>query len=830
MEEGKKKGKKKGLIILLVIIILLIIAAGVYFIFGKKTINSVTGKKEDFYSASHKTDKGNTFQIFTDSEELKNVAKKAYRDKYLKICLEKKDYVVYNGSLVSTEKCTEAQNDTLSFNEYASIISLNAIKLFDNDRVTRGEGYGSKNITEFIKLNDKVIAVYDKKINNNYGVYAGNDVENDPKWPYEYYFLINYNTGEVIEYDKEISIVDKKRYEYDLPENDDVTYFTIREKDTSEFDVYTTEWKYLGKILTKTYSMVDSDGNVYVTNDNIISKFNAKGEKISSLPNMGDIVDFTVYKDVCLALYFDEKEQLYLYDDSVNKTIKTEIVNAYGEKGYVTNKEIAEYIYFHYHNFYFSDSMDREIAIHMAATKKNAGTYSSDIAYEFDTKVLKQIPESTIYKNDKVTIELLEDIYADNDNENIKKYEVFSNNKFFKAEGEISDINDNLFVIKNKNRVYLLNSETKEIVTYYIASKQADYNITDEYYNNDKNTEKWFFIYDGNMNDNGKIVVIANQSYGEIIREDKGKIINILINNNELYLAYDKKIVKYSSAGKELKTITYDKIFDKYAGSIYQLYTAYIQKGNSYYVIDFEKSDNEVLLEKVISYNNDKETIDIYKANGNEYLFDGKYFDEISSDENYKADDENYLVYPYEDGSMCLQTVLVNKKTNKIEAHGESYNFIKTKSGYFFTHSDCIGLDAPDIVYTTEWKKLGLLVLDDPISEDGIYVYKDNHLIEVNANGEELKKSKEYNVYDVINGVKYNGKIYVITHDNKDAYIVTLDSDLNELAQLKIGSKDNNYYMYNGDNEITLEVYREDSDSKYKYDINNNKLIEIKED
>ena len=77
---------------------------------------------------------------------------------------------------------------------------------------------------------------------------------------------------------------------------------------------------------------------------------------------------------------------------------------------------------------------------------------------------------------------------------------------------------------------------------------------------------------------------------------------------------------------------------------------------------------------------------------------------------------------------------------------------------------------------------------------------------------------------------KYNGKIYVITHDNKDAYIVTLDSDLNELAQLKIGSKDNNYYMYNGDNEITLEVYREDSDSKYKYDINNNKLIEIKED
>ena len=813
--------KNKKVLILIIVGFVIIVFGLVYIFLGDKIFSGIiSGNKGEFFDVVHKTNKGNEFQIILNNKELeKELEKKAkniLRERYLKVC-EKEKGPLLNYNL---DYCNDAKNDTLSLSTYFSAIQIDTSLLWKYDRPTMVNGYGYPYSVEYAKLNDKIILIYENNRNKDYGVYAGIDINSELKWPYEYYFLVNFNTNEVIEYNEEIKLIDEDRYKYAASNGINASYLAKRNKGQSEYNVYTMDSKYIGKVLSTTYSMVDNGGNIYTVDDNIISKYNTKGDNLKTYPKIGDIVDFTVYKNACFVLAFDDKDVLYLYNLDDNSKIKIDIVNIYGDKGYIMDKEVSKYIIFQYS----SDTYENEININLAARNKSAGgLYQHQIAYEYSTKTIKQMPNSNVYKNKDISIELKENIYSSDNNETTTMYELYINNKIIEVESKKNSYYSDILCVYNKKNIYILNTKTKEIITYYTSNKMIDFDERYEWVDNSQS--EWFFIYDGEQYNDGKLVVVAN-SNGEIVRANKESILASTLIDNELYLAYDKKIVKYSYSGEVLKTITYDKIFIK---DDYSLFGPCVKRGNNYYVIDLSEKEKESLLKKESSYSNDKMKVDVYKADDKEYLFINDTFESVYEDDNEEQDD-NYGTYSYGDG-MCGYTMLVDKKNNEIIKYDGLYGFIKTKSGYFFTSSVCSTDGGPITVFTTEWKEIGLDFLNDMESENGGYVYVDNHIIEVDIDGQELRRSKEYSNID--SGINKNNTLYVEIDDNKKTFLVTIDNNLNEISRLEICSKEKYSYIdINEDGDILIYVESDKENDgaayeNYKYDENKKELIKV---
>ena len=818
------KGKKKIVIIILLIIVL--IAGGVfaYFKFLKK--NNSTVNYFDIYSATFKTDDGKKLNFYTVSDDtVEKEAINIYKNRYSKICQN-------NDKNYNLEYCNDYENDSFDlFNYHYNIFTIKDeylkkysefSKISDENNAQNYQSY----LHSWAKFDNKIIGIFSFNYNVNYGLYAGNDITKEAQYPYEYYFLLDYNTGKVIQYNEEIYILTHTVYDEEYHQGTDLgtTYFAKKDKTSSKYKIYTTDFKYLGDSLSSPYNLTDDSGYVYAINNGIISKYDEKGNKKESLSKIGNIVDFAIFQNNCLALIY-ENNNLYLYDYSDNSKVKLNINIDY----YVGNtRKITTDNFF----FYFNDKnmLNNEVVIYGVSNGNNTiSTSLGELAvFDYATKTFKKTYDSDVYNNGKITVELEE--YDSKTNESgteIKYYYLYSDGKKIKvASYPYYDKNSDILVVSNDNNVYVLNTKTKKLITYYTSKKKLVVEKEGSYQHED-----WYEIFENSIYEDGKLVVVAHKDNGEIIRLSNEIAKGVLVNDDELYIAFDKKIVRYSNTGKLLETLTYDEFYDSRGSTLVGalLGDVIIKKGNDYYLIDIVESDlNLTKLEKSTLYSSENGTLYVYKTGDRSFVFYNNEFSEIEI--KSEKEDDNYAIYSYS-GAMCGGNVFVDKKTSKITRVSDNMNFIKTNNGYFFYDGECVTDWGSTYAYTTSWKKIGeSFVNSGEVDDNGnIYVVNNGYIELRNINGELVEKSKAYK--EIGGGLVKDNVLYTAIRENKKVYLISLNSKLEELSKIEI--KTTSFEMFfpylefeNG--KIKISITNDDGEeSAFTYDITSKNIEKL---
>ncbi len=819
-DDKKIKTSKKKKIIIIVLILVLLIAGGIFAYFKFLKNDNSNTNYFDIYRSTFKTNDGIKLNFYTVSDDVvEKEARNIYKNRYSKICQNKdKNY--------NLEYCNTFENDSFkTFDYYYNIFSIKDNYLETYSKYSKiADSYNAQNYQSYLhswaKFDDKIIGIFDFNFNVNYGVFAGNDITKEAQYPYEYYFLLDYNTGKVIQYNEEIYLITHTVYDKEYQQGTDLgtSFFAKKDKTSPRYKIYTTDFKYLGDSLSSPYNLTDDNGYVYAINDDIISKYDEKGNKKESLRDIKNIVDFAVFQNNCLALIY-ENNKLYLYDFSDNNKTQLKIYTGYNPK-----QNITDHFFFYYND---KDMLNNEVVIYGISNGDNTITTSiGEFAiYDYANKSLKMTYGSDVYSNGKITVELEEyDSKTDESGTVTKYYYLYFNNKKINVESyQYYDKNSDVLIVSNDHNVYILNTKTKKIITYYTSNKKLTINTEGSYQYND-----WYEIFENSIYDDGKLVVVANKDNGEIVRlsSEIAKGVNVV--DDELYIGYDKKIVKYSKTGEVLETLTFDELlipdYSTLVGAL--IGDVAIRKGNDYYLLNISESKLSLYkLEKSVLYSGDNNTIYTYKYKDRLFMIADNELTEIN--EKPEKEDDNYAVYS-RTGGMCNGNIFIDKKAAKITHTTDYMDFIKTINGYYFYDSQCVTDWGIKYVYTSAWEKIGIVFTsDDGIDDNGNVFVTSNGYIELrNINGELIEKSKEYK--EIGGGLYKDSVLYVVLRENNKAYLVTLNQKLEETSKIEITTtKYDTFFPYlefeNG--KIKIPIMNDDGEEIYfAYDISSKKI------
>jgi hypothetical protein len=389
-----------------------------------------------------------------------------------------------------------------------------------------------------------------------------------------------------------------------------------------------------------------------------------------------------------------------------------------------------------------------------------------------------------------------------------------------------SNVNKDIISVTNTNCVAVINTKTKELLAFYTSKSPVS--ITPEFAYD--SVIEWYEVYEYGMVDFGKLISVSNNINGEVLRLSNEIATGILTIDNEFYVSFDKKIVKYDVTGKQIETLTFDVFYPSRGSTIFGalLGESFAKKDGNYYMIDIiDKGFKMNKLDKTALVVGDSGTVFVYKLGDRAYIYEDGAFAEV--DLTPSKEDDVYALYP-QVGGMCQGGFIVDKKSGKIVRSGDDLGYDKTSKGYYFYDTDCtIEITSPD-AYTTTGKRIGELFagLNSVNSDGNLYVINSNYIEIRTVFGELIERSKAYKILGW--GLIKDNILYIVIEENNKDVLLSLNTKFEELSRTEIRSSlDDIYYYYLElkDNKIEVSLFDYDYGETYLYDPNTKQIEKV---
>ncbi len=416
-------------------------------------------------------------------------------------------------------------------------------------------------------------------------------------------------------------------------------------------------------------------------------------------------------------------------------------------------------------------------------------------------------------------------------------YRLYKDNNMLEVIEEYWDRYKNgKFIVSNEHIWYLLDENSKEIIASYSSNDTVRY-FPQEMSDYD-NKEYCVIVSTFDLTketSTEKVIMAVNTINNTIIKLESNSLEKYMVNKSNLYLRKGNKVYQYDVLSGELKkSEEYSNIIDTSFGDFTPLV---ILKNNNYYFVDVFDSFKETKLNKLDTYTNDNEKMEMFKLDNDKYFYyenkanGDKIFHQLAESSELDKEDDNYAVYTA-GGGMCGANIMVNKKAKKLEGYESNYDFEKGSKGYYFFHGECVTDWGRTYAYTTSWKKIGesFIMNSSRVDSNGNLYVANSGLIELrDINGELVEKSKDYK--EIGGGLTKDNILYAVVRDNKKVYLVSLNSKLEEISKIEINTTTyEEFFPYlelkNGKIEISI-TNSEGSESVFNYDISSKKLTKV---
>ena len=310
--------------------------------------NSSSVEKNVYKSKDNKV----TLKIVDKNDkDARTAAKNIWLSEYRNLCKEDKDY--FSGS----EEGITCDTLDKSIDNYLN-------KTFFNN----------EHIIKFGYYNNKIIVISDYSDNDeNYLIANGDDVNGGAQC-HMYYFLINKKNNTIERYNEGY---------YDILKTSKGYYYTISSCELSLPKVYTKDFKYIGGYL----SGPDSDGNIYVSKDNRVIKYDINGKELAKSDSYKQIGGSVLVNNVLYYLVDDNDYMVQLVNFNTKEQIKVNSHKEIIEERMKQDENLKSESIYDYEVFDFEDEMKYEKGIITFEIIENEYTYYT---YNVQTKELKK--------------------------------------------------------------------------------------------------------------------------------------------------------------------------------------------------------------------------------------------------------------------------------------------------------------------------------------------------------------------------------------------------------------------------------------------------------